>query len=262
MPGVNSETCSINGVALEVVRITPDQIEANRPCIVLLHEGLGSVSMWRDFPHALVEKTACEVIVYSRAGYGKSAPAKLPRTVHYMHDEGLDVLPQLIQQLGVSRPVLMGHSDGGSIALICSGGTDTPLSGLIVMAPHIKNEKITVDSIAQAKRAWQQTDLPARLAKYHDDVEAAFWGWNDIWLHPDFLDWNIEQYLPAIKVPVLAMQGEDDEYGSMLQIEGIQKHAPQTELLKLANCRHSPHRDQRDAVLAAVERFINERILR
>jgi pimeloyl-ACP methyl ester carboxylesterase len=196
--------------------------------------------------------------VYSRAGYGKSDPARLPRTVRYMHEEGLDVLPQLIQQLGVSKPVLMGHSDGGSIALICAGGTDTELSAVIVMAPHIKNETITVESIAQAKVAWQQTELPARLARYHDDVEAAFTGWNDIWLHPDFSSWSIEEYLPAIKVPILAIQGEDDEYGTMQQIDGIKKLAPQTELLKLEKCRHSPHRDQPQALLTAVTKFIDK----
>ncbi len=258
MTTVKPENRTIDGVALEVVRVIPDQHSGDRPTIILLHEGLGSVSMWRDFPQLLAEHTACEVVVYSRAGYGRSGPAKLPRDVRYMHDEGLHVLPQLIQQLEVSRPILMGHSDGGSIALICGGGTDTSLSGIIVMAPHIRNEQITIDSIAQAKIAWQQTDLAAKLGKYHDDVEAAFRGWNDIWLHPDFSDWNIEAYLPAIKVPLLAIQGENDEYGTMAQIDGIQALVAQAELLKLENCRHSPHRDQSQAVLSAVARFINQ----
>ena len=258
MASVNEETCHVDGVALEVVRILPDHPVSNRPAIILLHEGLGSVAMWRNFPQILAERTSCEVIVYSRAGYGKSDPANLPREVSYMHDEGLKVLPQLIQQLGVSNPVLMGHSDGGSIALICSGGTDVSLSAVIVMAPHIMNEQITVDSIEQAKVAWAQTDLPARLGRYHDDVETAFRGWNDIWLHPDFLTWNIEEYLPTIKVPVLAIQGVNDEYGTMSQIEGIKALAPQAELLKLDNCRHSPHRDQPEAVLSAVVQFINQ----
>jgi pimeloyl-ACP methyl ester carboxylesterase len=257
MTTTSSEPCRVNGVALEVLRVTPEIFDAAKPAIILLHEGLGSVSMWRDFPLLLAEHTECEVIVYSRAGYGRSDSAQLPRTVHYMHDEGLDVLPELIQQMGISRPILMGHSDGGSIALICAGGSDIGLSGLIVMAPHIKNEKITVDSIAQAKNAWQQTELPARLARYHDDVEAAFKGWNDIWLQPDFLSWNIEEYLPAIKVPILAIQGEDDEYGTMQQIDGIKRLAPQTELLKLEKCRHSPHKDQPQALLSAVVKFID-----
>lgn len=258
MATVKPENCAIDGVVLEVVRVIPDRQLSDRPTIILLHEGLGSVSMWRDFPQMLADKTTCEVIVYSRAGYGRSGPATLPRDVRYMHDEGLQVLPKLIQQLQVSRPLLMGHSDGASIALICAGGSDISPCGVIVMAPHIRNEPITVDSIAQAKIAWQQTDLPAKLGKYHDDVEAAFWGWNDIWLHPDFLAWNIEEYLPAIKVPLLAIQGENDEYGTMAQIDGIQALATQAELLKLENCRHSPHRDQPQAVLSAVARFIDQ----
>jgi pimeloyl-ACP methyl ester carboxylesterase len=261
MVSVKPENHRINAVELELVRLIPDSYDSQRPSLILLHEGLGSVAMWRDFPSALAEKTACEVIVYSRPGYGQSGPAQLPRTVRYMHEEGLQRLPQLIDQLGVSRPVLMGHSDGGSISLICGGGTDTELGGIIVMAPHIMVEAITVKSIQQAKVAWQNTDLPARLGKYHRNVEAAFKGWNDIWLKPEFLHWNIEEYLPSIEVPVLAIQGEDDEYGSMLQIEGIQKYLPRTQLLKLAHCRHSPHRDQADAVLNAVDQFINTQII-
>jgi pimeloyl-ACP methyl ester carboxylesterase len=257
MVSVKTENHIINDVELELVRVLADSYDATKPALILLHEGLGSVSMWRDFPSQLAEKTACEIIVYSRAGYGKSGPAHLPRTVRYMHDEGLQVLPQLIDQLGLTRPVLMGHSDGGSISLICGGGTDTELGGIIVMAPHIMVEPITVESIKLAKVAWYNTDLKKKLGRYHDNVEAAFKGWNDIWLHPDFLYWNIEEFLPSIKVPVLAIQGEDDEYGSMQQIEGIQKHLPDTELLKLAQCRHSPHRDQTEAVLNAVEHFIN-----
>jgi pimeloyl-ACP methyl ester carboxylesterase len=257
MVSVKTENHIINDVELELVRVLADSYDATKPALILLHEGLGSVSMWRDFPSQLAEKTACEIIVYSRAGYGKSGPAHLPRTVRYMHDEGLQVLPQLIDELGLTRPVLMGHSDGGSISLICGGGTDTELGGIIVMAPHIMVEPITVESIKQAKVAWYNTDLKKKLGRYHDNVEAAFKGWNDIWLHPDFLYWNIEEFLPSVKVPVLAIQGEDDEYGSMLQIEGIQKHLPDTELLKLAQCRHSPHRDQTEAVLNAVEHFIN-----
>jgi pimeloyl-ACP methyl ester carboxylesterase len=216
--------------------------------------------MWKDFPQLLASRISSEVIVYSRAGYGKSAPTSLPREVGYMHDEGLDVLPELIGSLGVSRPVLLGHSDGGSIALICAGGSNVTLSGLIVMAPHIFVESITVESIAKAKEAWQSTDLRDRLGRYHDDVDSAFTGWNDIWLHEDFLHWNIEDYLQEIDIPVLAMQGEDDEYGTMAQIHGIAEVVADTELLELRQCRHSPHRDQAETVLDAIDRFINEKV--
>lgn len=248
----------INGVELELVRLIPETQQLNRPALLLLHEGLGSVSMWGRFPAVLAERTHSEVIVYSRAGYGQSAAAPLPRSVRYMHDEGLLVLPRLIEQLNLIRPVLMGHSDGASIALICAGGSACELGGVIVMAPHIMVEAITIESIQQAKLAWENTDLPAKLARYHKDAEAAFRGWNDIWLDAEFLQWNIEAYLSSIKVPVLAIQGNDDEYGSMLQIDDIQKNLPKTELLKLKACRHSPHRDQPAAVLNAVENFLRK----
>jgi pimeloyl-ACP methyl ester carboxylesterase len=254
------ETHVIRGVAHEVVRLSPSTRTFGAPPIILLHEGLGSVSMWKAFPQMLASRIGCEVIVYSRGGYGKSEPISLPRAVGYMHKEGLDLLPELIDSLDVSRPVLLGHSDGGSIALICAGGSDVALSGLIVMAPHIFVEPITVESIAKAKEAWQSTDLRDRLGRYHDDVDSVFTGWNDIWLHGDFLHWNIEEYLPKIDIPVLAMQGEDDEYGTMAQIHGIAQVVADTELLELKQCRHSPHRDQPETVLDAIDRFINEKV--
>ncbi|MBT0963827.1 alpha/beta fold hydrolase [Denitromonas iodatirespirans] len=246
----------IDGRQLEVVRLPSAHPREDAPAIVFLHEGLGSVSMWRDFPQRVADATGCEAIVYSRAGYGRSDPAPLPRTTRYMHDEGLEVLPALIDALGLDQPILFGHSDGGSISLICAGGTDTPLSGVIVMAPHVMVEDISVASIAEAEVAWQTTNLRERLGKYHVDVEAAFRGWNDIWLHPDFRAWNIEDSLPAIRVPVLAIQGEDDEYGTMAQIDRIAAGAPDVELVKLADCRHSPHKDQPEAVVEMVREFV------
>ena len=185
------------------------------------------------------------------------AVLSIPSCTRYMHDEGLTVLPALLDALQLDRPILFGHSDGGSIALICAGGTDTRLSGVVAMAPHVLVEDISVTSIAQAKVAWQTSDLPARLGKYHADVEAAFWGWNDIWLHPDFRAWNIEEYVPNIACPVLAIQGDDDEYGTMDQIDRIAAHARDVELVKLADCRHSPHKDQPEAVIEAVGEFVN-----
>lgn len=261
MVQIRRQRHTIKGVEHEVVRLWPDSREASLPPIILLHEGLGSVAMWKDFPEKLAKRTGTEIIVYSRAGYGQSDPAKLPREVRYMHEEGLTVLPELIQSLEISNPVLLGHSDGGSIALICAGGTDVELSGLVVMAPHLFVEQITVDSIAKAREVWASTNLNQRLGKYHDDVESAFVGWNDIWLDPDFLDWNIEEYLPSIEVPILAIQGEDDEYGSMAQIDVIARVVAQSELLKLPRCGHSPHRDQPDAVLEAVHNFMHQKVI-
>jgi len=246
----------IDGRRLEVARLQPARPRSDSPAIVMLHEGLGSVSMWRDFPQRVAEATDCEVLAYSRVGYGKSDPIDTQRNVRYMHEEALVTLPALLDALRIERPILLGHSDGGSIALIFAGGTKRPLRGLIAMAPHVMVEPISVASIAQAKVAYQSTDLPQRLARYHDDVESAFWGWNDIWLHPEFREWNIEEYLPRIDCPVLAIQGENDEYGSMEQIDRIARQARSVKLVKLARCGHSPHKDQPEAVLAAVRAFV------
>ncbi|MGL1835046.1 alpha/beta fold hydrolase [Rhodocyclaceae bacterium SMB388] len=247
----------VGGVRLEYLRLPSAHPRGDAPAIVFLHEGLGSVSMWRDFPQRVADATGCEAVVFSRAGYGRSDPAPLPREVSYMHDEGEQVLPALLARLGVDAPILFGHSDGASIALICAGNTDTALTGVIAMAPHVMVEDISVSSIAAAKTAYRTTDLATRLGKYHDDVDAAFRGWNDIWLHPDFRAWNIEASVPRIRCPILAIQGEDDEYGTMQQIDRIAAAAGDVELLKLADCRHSPHRDQSDAVIASVVDFVN-----
>jgi pimeloyl-ACP methyl ester carboxylesterase len=236
-----------------------ERASAGQPSIVMLHEGLGSVAMWRDFPQKVATTTGLEVVAYSRVGYGKSDPITTQRNVRYMHEEALVTLPALLEALGLERPILLGHSDGGSIALIFAGGARRPLRGVIAMAPHVMVEEISVASIAQAKAAYQSTDLRQRLARYHDDVESAFWGWNDIWLHPEFRHWNIEEYLPRIQCPVLAVQGEGDEYGTMEQIDRIRQQVAGAELVKLADCRHSPHRDQPEAVLAAIGPFV-ERI--
>jgi len=246
----------VGNTRLEYVRLPSSHPREGAPSIVFLHEGLGSLAMWRDFPQKVADACGCEAVVYSRAGYGRSDAAPLPRSVRYMHTEGLTVLPALLDALEIERPILFGHSDGGSIALICAGGTDTRLAGVIAMAPHVLVEDLSVDSIAKAKVAWQTTDLPARLGKYHADVDAAFRGWNDIWLHPEFRAWNIEEYVPNIVCPVLAIQGEDDEYGTMAQIDRIAAQARDVELVKLADCRHSPHKDQPEAVIAAVGEFV------
>lgn len=250
------KTLSIQGKEIEVVRLVSAHPRPGAPAMVFLHEGLGSVSMWRDFPQRVADATGCEAVVFSRHGYGKSTPIAEPRGVRYMHDEALVTLPALLDALGVEAPFLFGHSDGGSIALIHAGGAHRPLAGIIVMAPHVLVEEVSVTSIEQAKLAYRDTDLKSRLGRYHADVDSAFWGWNDIWLHPEFRHWNIEEYLPTIACPVMAIQGEDDEYGTMDQIERIGRGAQDVDLVKLADCRHSPHRDQPEAVIEAVAGFV------
>ena len=229
----------------------------NRPTLVLLHEGLGSVAMWRDFPGRLAHATGCNALVYSRHGYGNSDPLAAPRDVRYMHDEALVVLPALLDQIGIARPILVGHSDGGSIALIHAGARIRPVTAVVTLAAHVLVEDISVASIAAAKIAYESTDLRAKLARHHADVDSAFRGWNDIWLHPDFRAWNIQEYLPGIACPVLAIQGEDDEYGTMEQMRRIGAQVRDVELVELEDCRHSPHRDQPEAVQDAIRRFVD-----
>ena len=245
----------VAGARLEVERISVGR-EALAP-IVMLHEGLGSVAMWRDFPHRVAHATGRDVVVYSRAGYGRSSAASLPHGVRYMHDEALTILPALLDALGIARPFLLGHSDGASIALIHAGASGRPVRGLALMAPHVMVEDVSIASIEAAKVAWRTTDLRARLERYHADVDAAFTGWNDIWLHPDFRAWRIEDETRRVRCPVLAIQGEDDEYGTMAQVERIAALAPDADLVRLADCRHSPHRDQPKAVLDALVRFVD-----
>jgi pimeloyl-ACP methyl ester carboxylesterase len=244
------------GDRIEFERLTPDQPTTGAPPIVMLHEGLGSVSMWRDFPRQLSDATECDVIVYSRIGYGRSDPIRAPRAVRFMHDEALVRLPALLDALDMRAPILLGHSDGASIALIHAGSRLREVAAVIAMAPHVMVEDISIASIGKAKIAYETTDLRARLARHHDDVDSAFRGWNDVWLDPQFRVWNIEEYLPAIRCPVLAIQGEDDEYGTMEQVERIGMQVAGATLLKLARCGHSPHRDQPEVVLDAVGAFV------
>jgi pimeloyl-ACP methyl ester carboxylesterase len=245
----------VGGHRLEYERIAT--AATNRPTLVLLHEGLGSVAMWRDFPGRLAHATGCNALFYSRHGYGNSDPLTAPRDVRYMHDEALVVLPALLDQIGIARPILVGHSDGGSIALIHAGARIRPVAAVVTLAAHVLVEDISVASIAAARIAYESTDLRAKLARHHADVDSAFRGWNDIWLHPDFRAWNIEEYLPGIACPVLAIQGEDDEYGTMEQMRRIGAQVRDVELVELEDCRHSPHRDQPEAVQDAIRRFVD-----
>jgi pimeloyl-ACP methyl ester carboxylesterase len=245
----------IDGHRIEYARI--DIATEFRPTMVLLHEGLGSIAAWGEFPGRLAHATRCNVLVYSRYGYGNSDPLTAPRDVRYMHDEALNALPELLGQLGIERPILVGHSDGGSIALIHAGAGLRPIAGVVTLAAHVRVEDISIASIEKAKIAYEATSLRSKLARHHADVDSAFWGWNRIWLDPRFRAWNIEDYLPRITCPVLAIQGEEDEYGTMEQMRRIGEQVRDIELLKLEDCRHAPHKDQPEAVLAAITRFVD-----
>jgi len=251
---VRTKRVRAGGKLLETLMIAPTI--ACRPTIVMLHEGLGSVSLWKDFPQRLAERSGCAVIAYSRYGYGRSDRLEEPRSVDYMHHEGEVVLPELLDRLHVERPMLFGHSDGGSIALIFAGRYPENVCGLILQAPHVFVEDISVASIARAKTIYRTTDLREKLARHHDDPDGAFYGWNDVWLDPRFRSWNIEEYLAMIRCPVLVIQGEDDEYGTMAQVDAIRARVVGTETLILPRCGHSPHRDRPEATLDASAAFV------
>ena len=254
------QTVDIEGVFLEVAHIAaPAGADAAQAPLVFLHEGLGSVAMWRDWPASLCADTGRAGWVYSRRGYGRSSPVADVRGVgrlqpDYMHREALEVLPRLLARLGIERPVLVGHSDGGTIALIHAAAH--PVTACVVMAPHVMVEDISVQSIDEARRAFETTDLPDRLSRYHDDVKVAFWQWNDVWLSPAFRDFDIRGEIGGITAPLLAIQGVDDAYGTMAQIDDIARAVPQAQLVKLAACGHSPHRDQPALVNEAITRFL------
>ncbi|MDX6531796.1 MAG: hypothetical protein QOH41_4086 [Blastocatellia bacterium] len=251
------------------------------PTLVFLHEGLGCVDMWRDFPARLAEQTGCGALVYSRAGYGKSDPIDLPRPVRFMHEEALTTLPQVLDAFSIREAILVGHSDGGSIAIIHAGGTSDPrVRGLILEAPHVFVEEVGLESIRAIAEDYREDGagrMPAhrpqdaggpmsapglkqRLARYHGkNVDATFWGWNDVWLNPEFRLWNIEEYLPRISVPVLLIQGADDRYGTQEQIRKVEAgcRGPVRTVL-LADCGHSPHLDQPERALEAMKEFVRE----
>lgn len=242
-----------NGHSLEVQRMGVQRL---LPELVFLHEGLGSVSHWRDFPAQVTALTGCPATVYSRYGSGNSDLLMEARGVRHMHEEALVVLPDLLAQLKIDQPILIGHSDGASIAIIYAGANDR-VRGLVLLAPHVFVENLSVASIEEAKVQFQTTDLPLKLARHHRDAERTFWGWNDIWLRPDFRSWNIEEYLPRITCPTLVIQGLQDQYGTMAQVEAIRtKSAGQVDVLALENCRHSPQRDQPQATLEAIAEFV------
>jgi pimeloyl-ACP methyl ester carboxylesterase len=232
------------------------------PTLVFLHEGLGSIRQWRDFPARVAAATGCRALVYDRYGYGQSDVLAEPRReVRFMHDEALEALPELRARLGIEDAILVGHSDGASIALIHAGAGHAA-RGIVAMAPHVFIEPVCIDSIRKAANTFETTDLPARLGRYHRDARKTFYGWADVWLDPHFERWDIrDDYLPGVRCPVLAIQGYDDEYGTMAQLDEIARRvAAPCELLKLERCGHAPFRDQPDETLAALTRFINQRI--
>jgi pimeloyl-ACP methyl ester carboxylesterase len=228
------------------------------PTLVLLHEGLGSLAMWKEFPQQLAERTGYGVLVYSRPGYGNSDPVELPRPLTYMHVEAREVLPAVLDRAGVRKTILVGHSDGASIATIYAGSRqDFRVRGLVLIAPHFFVEDISVRSIAAVKDAYETGDLRARLAKYHRDVDVAFRGWNRAWLDPDFRRWRIDEFLAYIRVPILIVQGQDDEYGTPAQIAVAQQEAYcPVEVRMLAGAGHSPQVDRPEETLEAIGEFV------
>jgi pimeloyl-ACP methyl ester carboxylesterase len=244
---------TVDGKRLETLRYPP---RVNKRTIVMLHEGLGSVSMWKDFPGQLAKSTGCGVLVYSRYGHGKSERLVEKRSVDFMRYEARVVLPELLERCQIESPILLGHSDGGSISIIYAATALRKPAALVLEAPHVFVEDLSVSSISKIRAVYKTTELRRKLARHHDHVDETFWGWNDIWLDPRFRSWNIEEYLNAICCPVLVIQGEDDEYGTLAQVEAIKACLPSTETLVLPECGHSPHRDQPARTLAAISRFV------
>lgn len=243
----------VDGKRLETLFLSPT---GNSGVLVMLHEGLGSIAMWKDFPERVAQATGCGVLVYSRYGHGKSQRLAEKRTVNFMHHEATVVLPELLAQRGIQRPIFLGHSDGGSIALIYAGSWPQQVRGLILEAPHVFVEDTGLQSIAAIRTVYESSDLPEKLSRYHDHVDQMFRGWNDIWLDPQFREWNIEEYLGAISCPTLVIQGENDEYGTLAQVETIQRRVPGVQTLILPRCGHSPHRDQPYLTLHAISEYI------
>lgn len=254
----NSEMLTAGGKALEYACFGPSPDEA--PTIVMLHEGLGCLALWRDFPKKLADATGFGVFVYSRAGYGQSDLVDLPRPLDYMTREAMDVLPDVLGQIGLQRGILLGHSDGASIAAIYAGSVeDHRIRGLVLMAPHFFTEPMALAEIAKAKVAYDAGDLKHRMAKYHRDPDNSFRGWNDSWLHPDFKKWNVADNIDYLRIPVLAIQGQQDEYGTYAQIQEIDDriYSP-VDVTLLNDCRHSPHIDQPVKTCTAIAEFASQ----
>ncbi len=246
----------IAGCALEAYCWGPSPDEA--PTLVLLHEGLGSTQLWKDFPAQLARQTGYGVLAYSRAGYGGSDPVALPRPLDYMTHEALDVLPRVLDAIGFRRGVLLGHSDGASIAAIYAGSIeDKRIRGVCLISPHFFTEPVGLAAIAKTKTAFETGDLRDRLARHHDDPDNTFRGWNDAWLDPGFKDWNIEEVISYLRIPVLAIQGRDDQYGTLAQIAALENglYSP-LDVEILEDCQHSPHIEQRQRTLFIITEYL------
>jgi len=244
------------GKALEWADFGPPP-DGDTPVIVMLHEGLGCLDLWRDFPDRVARATALPVFAYSRAGYGRSDPAELPRPLDYMTREATEVLPEVLAAIGARRYILLGHSDGATIAAEYAGRVeDFRVRGLILMAPHFFAEDPGLAEIARAREAFADGALKERMAKYHDDPEATFRGWNDVWLDPGFRNWNVAEVIDYLRIPALVIQGRQDQYGTLAQVREIEErsYAPVDTLL-LEDCRHSPQIDRPDETLDAVADF-------
>jgi pimeloyl-ACP methyl ester carboxylesterase len=257
-PDASLTSFEILGRHLEYRWIGPRPDDA--PSIVFLHEGLGCLGMWRDFPERLASATGCGALVYSRMGYGASDPVRGPRPVRFMHDEALEVLPAVLEHFKLEEVVLFGHSDGASIALIYAGARSGSVRALVLEAPHVFVEPVCIEGITRIAADYETTRLRARLARHHGpNTDSMFRTWTDVWLSPEFRQWNIEEYLPAIECPVLVVQGEDDAYGTLKQVDSVvtRVKGPAQSLL-LEHCGHSPHSERPDEVLGAAARFVQE----
>ena len=235
------------------MNLEQEEIPGGEPALVFLHEGLGSVALWRDFPDRLAAETGRRALLYSRAGHGFSDVPPAPRTPRFMHDEALDVLPAVLREAGIADPVLVGHSDGASIALIHAA--EHPVRALVLLAPHVFVEDLSVASIAAAREAFATTGLRDRMARHHRDAEATFRLWNDIWLAPEFRDWNIEDVLAGVTAPVLLIQGEHDQYGTLAQVEAVRDGVAGPAELVVLDARHAPHLEAPEPTLAAAADF-------
>jgi pimeloyl-ACP methyl ester carboxylesterase len=227
------------------------------PPVVLLHEGLGSVAGWREFPQQLSQATGRRVFAYSRAGHGRSDPLSARRTPRFMHEEAIDWLPEVLDRAGIARAAVLGHSDGASIALIFAAEFPSRVESLILEAPHVFVEDLSIASIDRARERYLTSEFRERLAQYHDHVDDMFYAWNDVWLSPEFRTWNLEEYLPRITCPTLLIQGEQDEFGTARQVEAIAEAVRgKVEMVMLPDCGHSPHRHQNARTLAAITTFL------
>src|SRR5258707_1598700 len=245
----------IGSSRLEYRMVGPHPGEA--ATFVLLHEGLGSVGLWGDFPTRLADATGFGAFAYSRAGYGRSSPSVLPRRTSFMHEEAREVLPHVLDAIGLQRGILLGHSDGASIAAIYAGSVeDHRIGGLVLLAPHFFTEAFCVAEIARMREAYERTDLRAKLAKWHHDPDQAFYNWSGPWLEPAFREWDITEELAYIRVPILIIQGEDDQYGTLRQIKVAKEecYCP-VEAVVLKGIRHVPHREAPEATMAAIVDF-------